>query len=65
MGVGVGTGHGGNVGHEWFPVIATAPMPPGAFETYAQASARAAPAGAPASANVSAARANSRPAEAG
>ncbi|MEU0744500.1 hypothetical protein [Streptomyces sp. NPDC006134] len=53
------------MGHEWFPVTVTAPMPPGAFETYAQASARAAPAGAPASAIVSAARANSRPAKAG
>ncbi|GAA3962687.1 hypothetical protein GCM10022384_13640 [Streptomyces marokkonensis] len=63
-GVGEGSGHGGKVGQESLPATATASVPFGPVDTYAQASACAVPIGAPTSVNVSVTRANTRPAKA-
>jgi hypothetical protein len=54
VGVGVGVQHGGFVGHVLLPATATASVPSGPVEAYAQASATATPDGAPTSAHVSA-----------
>ncbi|MEU3984213.1 hypothetical protein AB0F77_29745 [Streptomyces sp. NPDC026672] len=59
VGVGVGLGQIGGVGQEP-PATATAVMPPGPVEAYAQASAVAVPTGQPTRAHVSAARASTR-----
>ncbi|MER6710210.1 hypothetical protein ABZ322_35075 [Streptomyces sp. NPDC006129] len=65
VGVGVGVGHGGLVGHVLLPATATALMPSGPVEAYAQEVASATPAGAPTSAQVSVATAKARAARAG
>ncbi|MFD6173580.1 hypothetical protein [Streptomyces coeruleorubidus] len=53
----MGVGHGGLVGQVLLPAIATASVPSGPVEAYAQESATATPAGAPTSAQVSVATA--------
>ncbi|MGW0610628.1 hypothetical protein [Streptomyces sp. NPDC002788] len=57
----MGVGHG----QVLLPAIATASMPSGPVEAYAQASATAVPAGAPTSVQVSVATAKTRAARAG
>ncbi len=64
VGVGEGGAQGGKVGQSRLPATATASVPPGPVDAYAQASARAVPIGAPTSVKVSVTRANTRPAEA-
>ncbi|GAP50409.1 predicted protein [Streptomyces azureus] len=53
----MGVGHGGLVGQVMLPAIATASVPSGPVEAYAQEWATATPAGAPTSAQVSVATA--------
>lgn len=64
VGVGVGSEHGGKVGQERLPATATASVPSGPVEAYAQASACAGATGMPTRVNVSVTRANTRPAAA-